>query len=155
MSAAITFSWIAGHSSAAHPCSVMSGQTPVAMSWSTARIVSTETPFASMIAIDFSASAWVCETSGERFSVQLMYSARKSEKSIRNRRPGWTFRYSVCDLDQLDLGGLRGLVAGRVSGRRDQRELDDLGRLQGLPGLARELDHDLALAGLGDLDRGR
>ena len=30
-----------GHSSLAQPCSVMSGQTPVAMSWSTARISST------------------------------------------------------------------------------------------------------------------
>ena len=34
MSAAKTRSWIGGHSSLAQPCSVMSGQTPVATSWS-------------------------------------------------------------------------------------------------------------------------
>ena len=34
-----------------------------------------------MIAIERSASACVCEISGERLSVQLMYSARRSEKS--------------------------------------------------------------------------
>jgi hypothetical protein len=32
MSAAMSFSMIAGHSSRSQPCSVMSGQTPVAMS---------------------------------------------------------------------------------------------------------------------------
>ena len=41
MSAASTCSYSAGHASVAQPCSVMSGQTPVAMSWSTARITST------------------------------------------------------------------------------------------------------------------
>ena len=37
MSAAITCSKIAGQSSRSQPCSVMSGHTPVAMSWSIAR----------------------------------------------------------------------------------------------------------------------
>ena len=71
MSAAMTRSNSPGHSSAAQPCSVMSGCTPVAMSWSTARTVSTETPLRSMIAIAISASACVFDASGERFSVQL------------------------------------------------------------------------------------
>ena len=59
----------------------MSGWTPVAMSSSTARITSTETPLRSMIPIDMSPSACVFDTSGERFSVQLMNSAFRSEKS--------------------------------------------------------------------------
>src|SRR5690242_2223827 len=54
---------------------------PVAISWSTARITSTDTPCRSMIPIERSASAWVLETSGERFNVQLMKSAERSEKS--------------------------------------------------------------------------
>src|SRR6188472_4589798 len=54
------------------------------MSWSTARIVSTATPLRSMIAIDRSARPCVCETSGERLSVQLMYRALRSEKSQRD-----------------------------------------------------------------------
>ena len=37
-----------------------------------------------MIAIDMSARPCVCETSGERLSVQLMYRARRSEKSQRD-----------------------------------------------------------------------
>ena len=49
------------------------------MSWSIALIFSTDTPFASRIAIERSASACVCDGSGERFSVQLMYSALRSE----------------------------------------------------------------------------
>ena len=57
----------------------MSGHTPVAMSWSTARIVSTVTPFFSMIPIERSASPCVCDCSGERLSVQLMKSALRSE----------------------------------------------------------------------------
>ena len=83
MSAAITRSKIAGQPSRSQPCSVMSGQTPVAMSWSTARNWSTVTPLRSMIVIDRSASPWVCETSGERLRVQLMKTARRSEKSQR------------------------------------------------------------------------
>ena len=72
MSAAMTFSKIGGQSSRSQPCSVMSGQTPVAMSWSMARTWSTVIPCCSMIAIERSASAWVCDRSGERFRVQLM-----------------------------------------------------------------------------------
>jgi hypothetical protein len=44
MSAAMTRSEIEGHSSESDPCSVMSGQTPGAMSKSAARIMSTFTP---------------------------------------------------------------------------------------------------------------
>ena len=44
MCAASTCSKMAGHSSRSQPCSVMSGQTPVAMSWSMARTTSTVTP---------------------------------------------------------------------------------------------------------------
>src|SRR4051812_37017918 len=84
MSAASTFSAIAGQSSRSHPYSVMSWYTPVAMSWSTARIVPTATPLRSMMAMDRSARPCVCETSGERLSVQLMYRALRSEKSHRD-----------------------------------------------------------------------
>ena len=52
MSAAWTRSYSAGQSSAAAPCSRMSGQTPGARSWSTARTTSTSTPFRSMIAVE-------------------------------------------------------------------------------------------------------
>jgi hypothetical protein len=79
MSASITRSKIAGHSSRSQPCSVMSGYTPVAMSWSIARNCSTATPCSSMIPIDLSARPCVLERSGERLSVQLMYTARRSE----------------------------------------------------------------------------
>jgi hypothetical protein len=61
----------------------MSGKTPVAIRRSTARTVSTVTPFRLMIAIERSPSACVCESSGERFNVQLTNSARRSEKSQR------------------------------------------------------------------------
>ena len=71
MSAAMIFSKIAGQSSRSHPCSVIFGHTPVAISWSTARITSTETPSFCMIAIEWSARPRVFEISGERFSVQL------------------------------------------------------------------------------------
>ena len=57
----------------------MSGQTPVAISWSIARMQSTSTPLRRMISIEMSISPWVLETSGLRFSVQLMNSARRSE----------------------------------------------------------------------------
>ena len=79
MSAAITRSKICGHSSRSQPCSVMSGQTPVAISWSIARMHSTSTPLRRMISIEMSISPWVLETSGLRFRVQLMNSARRSE----------------------------------------------------------------------------
>jgi hypothetical protein len=56
MCAACTWSKMAGHSSRSQPCSVMSGHTPVAMSWSTARTISTVTPCRRMISIETSAS---------------------------------------------------------------------------------------------------
>ena len=40
-------------------------------------------PFASMIAIEIRISPSVCESSGDGLSVQLMNSARRSEKSQR------------------------------------------------------------------------
>ena len=57
----------------------MSGQTPVAISWSTARMHSTATPLRRMISIEMSIRPWVLETSGLRFSVQLMKNALRSE----------------------------------------------------------------------------
>ena len=78
MSAAMTFSKIAGQSSVSQPCSVMSGQTPVAMSWSIARTTSTCTPWVSMMCRLMSTSPWVLLGSGDRFSVQLMNSALRS-----------------------------------------------------------------------------
>ena len=72
MSASITFSKIAGHSSLSQPCSVMSGQTPVAMSWSIARMQSTSTPTRRIISIEMSISPCVWDISGLFFSVQLM-----------------------------------------------------------------------------------
>jgi len=49
------------------------------MSWSIARIVSTDTPLRSMIPIERSASPCVCDCAGERLSVQLMKRALRSE----------------------------------------------------------------------------
>jgi hypothetical protein len=69
---------MAGHSSDGQPCSVMSGHTPVAMSWSTARSSSTATPCRSMIERLRSISPWVWLGSGDRLRVQLTYSARRS-----------------------------------------------------------------------------
>ena len=57
----------------------MSGQTPVAISWSIARMQSTSTPLRRMISIEMSIRPCVLETSGLRFRVQLMKSARRSE----------------------------------------------------------------------------
>ena len=82
MSAAITCSKISGQSSLSQPCSVMSGQTPVAMSRSTARTRSTVTPLRRMISIEISPRPSVLDTSGERLSVQLMKNARRSLKSV-------------------------------------------------------------------------
>jgi hypothetical protein len=79
MSAAKMRSNRAGHSSVAQPCSVMSGHTPRAMSWSTARISSTVTPWRRMMSIDTRASPSVLDTSGDRLSVQLTNIARRSE----------------------------------------------------------------------------
>jgi hypothetical protein len=56
----------------------MSGRTPVARSWSTARISSTVTPCLRMMPVLRSISPWVLLTSGERFSVQLTKSAVRS-----------------------------------------------------------------------------
>src|SRR6185437_7364239 len=78
MSAASTLSKIAGHSSVAQPCWVISGHTPVAMSWSIARKPSTCTPCFSMTCVLRSTRPWVLLISGERFSVQLMNSAFRS-----------------------------------------------------------------------------
>jgi hypothetical protein len=78
---AYTFSWMAGHASRFQPCSVMSGQTPVATSWSIRRTVSTVTPCFTMISADASTSAWVFDTSGDRLSVPLMNKALNPEKS--------------------------------------------------------------------------
>jgi hypothetical protein len=72
MSAASTSSAIRGQSSEGQPCSVMSGCTPGAMSWSTARRDVTLTSCDRMSAIDRSISVWVCESCGEGVSVQLM-----------------------------------------------------------------------------------
>ncbi len=79
MSAAITCSKIHGHSSRSQPCSVMSGHTPVAISWSTARMQSTVTPLRRMISIEMSIRPCVLDTSGLRFRVQLMKNAFRSE----------------------------------------------------------------------------
>src|SRR5262245_39042975 len=56
----------------------MSGHTPVAMSWSIARRTSTSTPCLVMMAVLRSISPCVLLTSGDRFSVALMTSARRS-----------------------------------------------------------------------------
>jgi hypothetical protein len=58
----------------------MYGQTPVAMSWSTARSSATATPCRSMIDRLTSISPWVWLRSGERFRVQFTYRARRSSK---------------------------------------------------------------------------
>ena len=81
MSAAQTLSWTAGHSSTSHPCSVMSGHTPVATSWSTRRTTSVVTPCFCMISADASTNASVLDTSGDFLSVQLMNNARSPVKS--------------------------------------------------------------------------
>ena len=59
----------------------MSGYTPVAIGWSTARNWSTRTPCLAMIAALTSISSWVWLTPGDRVSVVLMNSAVRSEKS--------------------------------------------------------------------------
>src|SRR5918993_4296144 len=74
---------MAGQASDGQPCSVMSGQTPVAMSWSTARSSSTATPWRSMIERLTLIRPWVWLGSGERLRVQFTYSARRPS----NRHP--------------------------------------------------------------------
>jgi hypothetical protein len=78
MSAASTFSKISGHSSVAAPCSRMSGQTQVAMSWSTARTTSTWTACSRMMCALASTRPYVWLRSGDLLSVQLMNSALRS-----------------------------------------------------------------------------
>ena len=79
MSLAITFSEISGHSSSGHPCSLMSGQTPVAIMWSTGRRTWTEIPLFSMMVLEISMRPSVWDISGDFLSVQLRKIARKSE----------------------------------------------------------------------------
>ena len=62
----------------------MSGHTPVAMSWSTARTTSTSTPCLVMIRVLMSTRPWVLLVSGDRFNVQLMNRARRPLKSVLN-----------------------------------------------------------------------
>ena len=81
MSAAMTFSKISGQSSTSQPCSRMSGQTPVAMSWSIARTTSTSMPCSSMMCRLMSTRPWVLLGSGDFFKVQLMNSALRPLKS--------------------------------------------------------------------------
>jgi hypothetical protein len=72
MSAAWTFGQISsGQASTVQPCSRMSGETPVATSWSTKRRLSTEMPCCRMRAMLASMRPCVLLTSGERLSVQL------------------------------------------------------------------------------------
>ncbi len=59
----------------------MSGYTPAAMSWSTARIVSTLTPLPSMISIAIRASPFVLDTPGEGLKRAVTNNARTSLKS--------------------------------------------------------------------------
>jgi hypothetical protein len=70
-----------GQASISHPCSRMSGCTPVAMGWSTARNWSTRTPCLAMIDALASTSSWVWPLPGDRVSVVSMNSAVRSEKS--------------------------------------------------------------------------
>src|SRR3954469_15071478 len=89
--------WSRGHSSVSQPCSRMSGQTPVATSWSTRRTSSTATPCLRMIAALASTSPWVLLTSGLRLSVQLTKVAFRPVKS----KSVWCSTVSV-------IGGLSG-----------------------------------------------
>src|SRR5438128_12064089 len=73
---------MAGQSSTGQPCSVMSGQTPVAMLWSTARTSSTSTPCFSRIRRLRFTSPSVLLGSGDRFRVQFTYSARRSSYRV-------------------------------------------------------------------------
>ena len=73
---------MAGHSSVAQPCSVMSGHTPTAMSWSMARSTSTATPLRAMMPLLMSINPSVLLVSGDRLSVQLTNSARKSSNAM-------------------------------------------------------------------------
>ena len=82
MSAASTRGNSSGHASTSHPCSRMSGYTPVAMGWSTARNRSTVPPCFAMIDALASTSSWVWLGVGERVSVVLTNRAVRSLKSV-------------------------------------------------------------------------
>ncbi len=109
------------------PCSVMSGQTPVAMSWSTARTTSTVTPWRRMISIEMSARPCVFETSGDRFKVQLTNSARRSLK-VPSRLLAERFLL-------LGQGHVPASLVASCTGSPAHRcgRYKDLGRLVGLP----------------------
>ena len=84
-----------GQSSASHPCSRMSGCTPGAMSWSTARISSTETPLSRRICALTSMRPAVCDSSGERLSVQLTKAARSPSNRLSESMVASSPRRSV------------------------------------------------------------
>src|SRR3954464_7548043 len=65
----------------------MSGHTPTAMSWSMARSTSTVTPLRAMMPLLMSISPSVLLSSGDRLSVQLTNSARRSSKAM------WTVQH--------------------------------------------------------------
>src|SRR5688500_13821241 len=100
------------------------------MSWSIARKRSTVTPLRSMIAIASPARPSVCDGAGERFSVQLTNSARRSEKSHgasaascswRSVRGGMRIRVSPEARSlraQVAEGAQERLAGGRVGRRR-------------------------------------
>src|SRR3954452_17912680 len=85
-------------------------------------MTSTSTPLRSMIPIDRSPSARVLDTSGERFSVQLMKSAVRSEKSHLDSLASCSWRSGrVTDIgDSFRLGG-----AGPEHDAPGQREQQD------------------------------
>src|SRR5258705_1967771 len=123
MSAASTFSKMAGQSSLSHPCSRISGHTPVAMSWSMARTTSTRTPLASMIRVLMSISPWVLLTSGDLLSVQLMNTARRPSNSVDGSGmvgapPG---AQRIGELPHRDTKQ-RNILDQELAGHRQQRE---------------------------------
>ncbi len=78
MSASSTAGYRSGHSSDGQPCSVMSGYTPLAMSWSTVLITRVLTPCFSMMRRLTSIRPPVLLVSGDRFSVPLKNRAFRS-----------------------------------------------------------------------------
>lgn len=81
MSAACTSSKSSGQASCSHPCSVMSGYTPVAIGWSMGRMISTSTPCPRITPALSSTSPEVWLSSGLRLSVQLKNTAFSPAKS--------------------------------------------------------------------------
>jgi hypothetical protein len=121
MSAAITFSKTASHSSRSQPYSVMSGHTPVAMSGSTVRTTSTGTPFRSMIAIERSARPWGRtpadrHAGGVKRDNQRAARARgrcRARRAARLAVPAWApmntaMLRALSETDQRDIGSLPG-----------------------------------------------